>query len=199
MDGVPLVRLGRLPHRPDHAAADPGRALPRRGRITALIVWSGLWLAWRHRPVYAPSTPEQAALDRYRSALDPVRKLVFVAVPLVLGGFTGTAAASQWQNILLFLHREPFGVEDPEFGLDVGFFVFSLPFWQMLVSYSTLVLGLSLVGALVTHYIYGGLQLQAGPGAPGPRPRPGSTWRSSWPCCWWSAPAGTGSSASLCR
>ena len=136
------------------------------GAITALIVWSGLWLAWRHRPVYAPSTPEQAALDRYRSALDPVRKLVFVAVPLVLGGFTGTAAASQWQNILLFLHREPFGVEDPEFGLDVGFFVFSLPFWQMVVSYSTLVLGLSLVGALVTHYIYGGLQLQAGPGRP---------------------------------
>ena len=40
------------------------------GAITALIVWSGLWLAWRHRPVYAPSTPEQAALDRYRSALD---------------------------------------------------------------------------------------------------------------------------------
>ena len=134
------------------------------GAITALIVWSGLWLAWRHRPVYAPSTPEQAALDRYRSALDPVRKLVFVAVPLVLGGFTGTAAASQWQNILLFLHREPFGVEDPEFGLDVGFFVFSLPFWQMLVSFATLVLGLSLIGALLTHYIYGGLQLQGGPG-----------------------------------
>lgn len=134
------------------------------GALTGLAVWSGLWLAWRHRPVYAPSTPEQAALDRYRSALDPVRRLVFVAVPLLLGAFTGTAAASQWQTVLLFVHREPFGVQDPHFGIDVGFFVFSLPFWQMLVSFATLVLGLTLIGALLTHYIYGGLQLQGGPG-----------------------------------
>src|SRR5690606_20269307 len=105
------------------------------GVLTGLVVWSGLWLAWRHRPIYAPSTPEQAALDRYRSALDPVRKLVFIAVPAVLGLFAGTAAAAQWQTVLLFLNRQPFGEVDPHFGIDVGFFVFSLPFWQMLVSF----------------------------------------------------------------
>ena len=131
------------------------------GVLTGLVVWSGLWLAWRHRPIYAPSTPEQAALDRYRSALDPVRKLVFIAVPAVLGLFAGTAAAAQWQTVLLFLNRQPFGEVDPHHGIDVGFFVFSLPFWQMLVSFGTLVLGLSLIAALLTHYIYGGLQLQA--------------------------------------
>ncbi|WP_405038331.1 UPF0182 family membrane protein [Serinicoccus sp. LYQ131] len=130
------------------------------GALTGGIVWSGLWLAWRHRPIYAPSTPEQAALDRYRSALDPVRRLVFVAVPAVLGLFAGTAAAAQWQTVLLFINRQPFGEVDPEFGMDVGFFVFSLPFWQMVVSFGTLVLGLSLIGALLTHYIYGGVQLQ---------------------------------------
>ena len=129
--------------------------------LTAAIVWSGLWLGWRHRPIYAPSTPEQAALDRYRSALDPVRRLVFVAVPAVLGLFAGTAAAAQWQTVLLFLNRQPFGQEDPHHGIDIGFFVFSLPFWQMIVSFATLVLGLSLIGALLTHYIYGGIQLQA--------------------------------------
>ncbi len=128
--------------------------------VTGLVVWSGLWLGWRHRPIYAPSTPEQAALDRYRSALDPVRRLVFIAVPAVLGLFAGTAAAAQWQTVLLFIHRQPFGETDPEFGMDVGFFVFSLPFWQMVISFSTLVLGLSLIGALLTHYIYGGIQLQ---------------------------------------
>ena len=133
------------------------------GVLTAGIIWSGLWLAWRHRPIYAPSTPEQAALDRYRSALDPVRKLVFVAVPAVLALFVGTAAAAQWQTVLLFLNRQPFGEVDPHFGIDIGFFVFSLPFWQMLVSFGTLILGLSLIGALLTHYIYGGLQLQGQP------------------------------------
>ncbi|WP_237566013.1 UPF0182 family protein [Ornithinimicrobium cerasi] len=134
------------------------------GTVTALLVWASLWLAWRHRPIYAPSTPEQAALDRYRSALDPMRRLVFVAVPLVLGAFAGAAMSSQWQTVLLFIHRQPFGVEDPHFGMDVGFFVFALPFWQMIVSFATLVLGLSLIGALLVHYIYGGLQLQAASG-----------------------------------
>ena len=135
------------------------------GGLTALLVWASLWLAWRHRPVYAPSTPEQAALDRYRTALDPMRRLVFVAVPLVLGAFSGTAMSSQWQTVLLFLNRQPFGQEDPHFGLDIGFFVFSLPFWQMLVSFATLVTGLSVIAAVLTHYIYGGIQLQAGQGA----------------------------------
>ncbi|WP_238335829.1 UPF0182 family membrane protein [Serinicoccus kebangsaanensis] len=130
--------------------------------LTTAIVWSGLWLAWRHRPIYAPSTPEQAALDRYRSALDPIRRLVFIAVPVVLGLFAGTAAAAQWQTVLLFLHRRPFGEVDPHHNMDVGFFVFSLPFWQMVISFGTLVLGLSLIGALLTHYIYGGIQLQSG-------------------------------------
>ncbi|MFX0538275.1 UPF0182 family protein [Ornithinimicrobium sp. Y1847] len=132
--------------------------------VTGLVVWASLWLAWRHRPIYAPSTPEQAALDRYRAALDPMRKLVFVGIPLVLGAFAGTAAAAQWQTVLLFLNRQPFNQTDPHFGMDIGFFVFSLPFWQMLVSFATLILGLSLIGALLTHYIYGGLQLQAAQG-----------------------------------
>ncbi|WP_272950513.1 UPF0182 family protein [Ornithinimicrobium pratense] len=133
------------------------------GVFTAGLIWSALWLAWRHRPIYAPSTPEQAALDRYRSALDPVRRLVFVAVPTVLALFVGTAAAAQWQTVLLFINRQPFGEVDPHFEIDIGFFVFSLPFWQMLVSFATLVLGLGLIGALLTHYIYGGLQLQGQP------------------------------------
>ncbi|MDO5738885.1 MAG: UPF0182 family protein [Ornithinimicrobium sp.] len=135
------------------------------GGLTALIIWSALWIAWRYRPIYAPSTPEQAALDRYRSALDPMRKLVFILVPVVLGLFTGTAAASQWQTVLLFLNRQPFGQVDPHFGIDIGFFVFALPFWQMIVSFSTLVIGLAIMGALLTHYIYGGLQLQVARGA----------------------------------
>ena len=32
------------------------------GGLTALIAWASLWLAWRHRPIYAPSTPEMAPL-----------------------------------------------------------------------------------------------------------------------------------------
>ena len=39
----------------------------------------------------------------------------------------GAALASSWHRVLLFLNRVPFGVADPIFGNDVGFYVFVLP------------------------------------------------------------------------
>ena len=136
--------------------------------VTAALVWSSLWLAHKHRPIYAPSNPEQANLDRYRAALEPVRRIVFIAVPVVIGGFAGAAALAQWETVLLWLNRQPFGVDDAQFGKDVGFYVFTLPFLNVLVSFATLTLGVAVVGALLTHYVYGGVQLQT----PGQRTTP---------------------------
>ena len=45
--------------------------------------------AYSSRPVYAPTTPEQASLDQYREAVEPLRKVVMVAGPAVLGFFAG--------------------------------------------------------------------------------------------------------------
>ena len=68
-----------------------------------------------------------------------------------------------WRTFLLWANREPFGIKDPQFGLDVGFFVFTLPWLRFVVSFLTVVLVLAFVAAAFTHYVYGGLQL------PGPR------------------------------
>ncbi|MGB7449903.1 MAG: UPF0182 family protein, partial [Ornithinimicrobium sp.] len=138
------------------------------GAITGLALWSSLVIAYRQRPIYAPSSPEQANLDRYRAALEPVRKWVFLGVPIGLGAFTGAAAMAQWETVLLWLNRQSFGVKDAQFNMDVGFYVFTLPFLDALVSFATLVLGLALLGALMTHYVYGGIQLQS----PGDRTTP---------------------------
>ncbi|MGB3764123.1 MAG: UPF0182 family protein, partial [Ornithinimicrobium sp.] len=131
------------------------------GVVTGLVVWSSLTIAYRKRPIYAPSSPEQANLDRYRAALEPVRRLVFLGVPIALGAFSGAAAMAQWETVLLWLNRQPFDVTDEQFNMDVGFYIFTLPFLDVLVSFATLVLGLALLGALLTHYVYGGIQLQS--------------------------------------
>lgn len=138
------------------------------GLVTGLMVWSSLHIAYRKRPIYAPSSPEQANLDRYRAALEPVRKWVFIGVPIALGAFSGAAAMAQWETVLLWINRQPFNVTDAQFNMDVGFYVFTLPFLDVLVSFATLVLGLALLGALMTHYVYGGIQLQS----PGDRTTP---------------------------
>ena len=64
---------------------------------------------------------------------------------LVLGVFLsalmGLILSAQWPLVLRFFTAVPFGSTDPVFGRDVGFYVFSLPFYRMLHAW--------LLGALV--------------------------------------------------
>ncbi|HOF62926.1 MAG TPA: UPF0182 family protein, partial [Dermatophilaceae bacterium] len=129
------------------------------GVITGLLVWSSLWLGHRLRPIYAPSTPQQDALDRYRAALEPMRRLGTIVIPIVVGVATGLGAAQQWETFLLWRNQQPFGVTDPHFGMDVGFFIFALPWWTFLVAFLSMALILAAISAAFTHYVYGGLQL----------------------------------------
>ncbi|OJX97909.1 MAG: hypothetical protein BGO96_13440 [Micrococcales bacterium 73-15] len=122
-------------------------------------VYLNLQLAYRSRPVYAPTTPEQRNLDRYREAIEPLRRVALIAVPVVLGLFGGIAANSQWQTMLLWLNGEPFGEVDPQFGIDLSFYTFTLPAVRFWVSFLMAAVFLAAVGALVTHYLYGGLQV----------------------------------------
>jgi uncharacterized membrane protein (UPF0182 family) len=128
--------------------------------VMAAAVASSLLIGYRSRPIYAPVSAEQAGLDRYRESIEPLRRLVSVAVPLGLALFAGSAASQEWQTVLLWLNRVPFHQKDPQFHLDIGFFVFTLPWLQFLVGFFTAVVFLAAVAALVTHYLYGGLRLQ---------------------------------------
>ena len=123
------------------------------------LVASSLIIAHRTRPVYAPSTPQQEVLDRYREMIEPMRKVAVFVVPLLFGVFGGMAAAGQWQTALAFLNREDFGKEDPTFGMDIGFFVFTMPMLQFIASFVTMALVLALIAAALMHYIDGGVQL----------------------------------------
>ncbi|AKT52695.1 membrane protein [Arsenicicoccus sp. oral taxon 190] len=122
------------------------------------LTFSSIALGYRLRPVYAPVTDEQLALDRYRSMLDPLRRLAVWVVPAMLGIFSGTALASQWQTFLLWRNQVPFGVTDPEFGKDVGFFVFTLPWVRFVLDFTLMAFVLAAIVAALTHYLYGGLR-----------------------------------------
>src|SRR5262249_26406687 len=64
---------------------------------------------------------------------------------LALSLFLGAAFESNWWTFLLWLHRQPFHRVDPQFGQDVGFYVFTLPVWSALVSWLTGVFVLALL------------------------------------------------------
>ncbi len=129
--------------------------------ITAALVASSLLIAYRTRPIYAPVTAQQQNLDHYREAIEPLRKVAIVAVPAVLGLLAGTGAAGQWQTYLLWRNGSSFGTKDPQFHLDLSFFVFTLPWIRFLLGFLTMALVMALLAAAFTHYLYGGLQIQA--------------------------------------
>ncbi len=126
----------------------------------ALVIAGNLWLAHRLRPQLRPHSPEQATLERYRMLLSPRLGTWIALVSTLIGLFAGLSAQSRWSQWLLFRNGGSFGVKDPEFGVDIGFYVFQLPFWRYLLGVGFTVVVLSLLGALAVHYVFGGVRLQ---------------------------------------
>ncbi|WP_199562280.1 UPF0182 family membrane protein [Micromonospora deserti] len=126
----------------------------------AVIVGGNLWLAHRLRPRMRPHSPEQATLERYRMLLSPRLGTWIALAAGVVGLFAGLSAQSRWNQWLLFRNGGDFGVKDPEFGVDVGFYVFQLPFWRYLLGIGFTAVVLAVIGALAVHYIFGGVRLQ---------------------------------------
>jgi uncharacterized membrane protein (UPF0182 family) len=58
--------------------------------------------------------------------------IAVAAVALALCLLNGLGSVNQWDSILRFLNRRPFGVQDPIFLQDVAFYVFTLPVYRFL-------------------------------------------------------------------
>ncbi|WP_244929431.1 UPF0182 family protein [Nocardioides sp. W7] len=131
------------------------------GVVMALAVGASMYVAYRTRPLFHPNSPEQTGLDRYREAVTPIRTWLLVGISVVLGVFAGTSGVGQWRNYLLWRNGVDFDQEDAEFGRDIGFFVFDLPWLHFLVDFAMAVLVVSLIASLVVNYLYGGIRLQS--------------------------------------
>lgn len=124
-------------------------------------------LAHRHR-VSSKRGEAAANLRQYQDAIEPFKKLAFWLVALVLGIPAGLRLAEGWQTVLTWLNATPFGKADPIFGWDISFFVFTLPFLELVVSFLLHLVFLSLVVSIVASYLYGGLQVVPRPHATAP-------------------------------
>ena len=120
----------------------------------AIPVFFAIDIAYRKRPVYARLT---AQLDRYQELVEPLRRLIKWSLPAVFGLFGGFASATSWQQVLLWVNSAPTGQTDAEFGLDVSFFMFSLPFWQGVLGFASAVVLICLILGVATSYLYGGI------------------------------------------
>ncbi|MDD9152554.1 UPF0182 family protein [Plantibacter flavus] len=122
----------------------------------ALPVWLAIEIAYRTRPVYAKLSSQ---VDRYQQVVEPLRRLATYGIPALFGLFGGVAAASRWQLVLLWMNGTPSGTKDPQFNLDVSFYLFDLPFFQAVVAFSSAVVLIALIATAVVTYLYGGIRV----------------------------------------
>jgi len=121
----------------------------------AVPVWASIEIAFRWRPVYAKLNSQ---LDRYQQVIEPLRRLASFGVPAVLGLFAGVATASRWQLTLQYLNRTAFGQTDPQFGMDISFYLYDLPFWRGVVGFASAVVIVAGLAGIATSYLYGAIR-----------------------------------------
>jgi uncharacterized membrane protein (UPF0182 family) len=93
-----------------------------------------------------------------RTSIELPPRLLNLAVILISGGvalFLAIGFNSEWDTYLRFRYGGSFGISDPLFGVDVGFYVFHLPFYLLLQSSLTALTALTLAIVLGIYVFFG--------------------------------------------
>lgn len=139
-------------------------------RLSLGLIFTGLFfvlmlvnlvIADRLAPKFRPAGPEEELLERYHQAVGRRSGAVRVGVALLFAVIAGSGVSSQWDSWILFTHRVDFGVTDPLFDTDIGFYVFQLPFLSFVVNWLFAAFIIIFIVTVVAHYLNGGIRVQA--------------------------------------
>ncbi|MFW0792409.1 UPF0182 family protein [Gordonia sp. CPCC 205515] len=131
-----------------------------------LIVFGAIAMAYRSRPVFVPASGPNDPLARYRTTVMTRTRWFAVLPAVIIGLLSGLVAQGSWATVQTFLHGETFGQRDPQFGLDVSFYAFDLPFYRLILNLLFVVVVVAFFANLLTHYVFGGIRLGNANGGP---------------------------------
>ena len=116
-------------------------------------------LAPKVRPM-GPVSPEEEIVNRYQQVTARYQGRIRIGVAVFFALIAGIGVSSQWRNWILFTHRVNFGIKDPQFHKDIGFYVFQLPFIRFILDWLFAGLVIVLLVTAVAHYLNGGIRFQ---------------------------------------
>ena len=131
------------------------------GVLFGATIAGNLLLARRLAPPYRIPSAEEMVIERYRQAFLPYARPIILLAGVLLALVAGSAVASQWETVVLWRNAVPFGLADPHFGRDVGWFVFTLPMLELAESWLATLLTFAIVLSAAAHYLFGGIRPQA--------------------------------------
>jgi uncharacterized membrane protein (UPF0182 family) len=130
------------------------------GAAFFVALWVNLMVCDRLGATGPALDPEDELVRRYRQVIRPYSGRVYAGIAFVLGLVAASGTVGEWQNWILFRHGVNFGIRDPQFNKDIGFFVFKLPFLMFVVNWAVVSLIVILVITTVFHYLNGGIRAQ---------------------------------------
>lgn len=127
--------------------------------LAGLIVWLAGYFTWRNRPDDLGGMDLNSPVHQYRQVMERSVRSLLIGVPVIVGLFAGFIGQGTWRTVMLFLNQESFGVEDAQFGNDLGFYAFSLPMLRLLVDTFSVLLIIAFLIALFGHYLLGSIRI----------------------------------------
>jgi uncharacterized membrane protein (UPF0182 family) len=127
--------------------------------VALLYLWSNLRLAARNSATSRAGhlTSESTVAAKLDIEISPaVFKLATTAIAAVAALIFALIFYAQWDTYLRFRYGGSFGLSDPLFGVDAGFYLFRLPFYELLQD-SLTALALITLLAVLAFYAYFGL------------------------------------------
>ncbi|WP_280305834.1 UPF0182 family protein [Nocardia neocaledoniensis] len=126
------------------------------------VVFLAMWLAYRARPIFLPVARAEDPVAEVRAVVLRWPLRLGAGVAAGIGLLCGLVGQSRWETVQLFLRGGSFGRTDPQFGHDIGFYVFDLPFYRWLLSWGFALVVLAFLACLATHYLFGGVRVGGG-------------------------------------
>ncbi|MEM7140293.1 MAG: UPF0182 family protein [Actinomycetota bacterium] len=131
------------------------------GGIFFVFMWLNLYVTDRAAPTFRPAGPEEELLARYHDLVAGRKGLVRTGVSLLFSLVAAAGVSSNWESWLLFTNRQDFDIEDPQFGVDIGFYVFQLPFLTFVVGWAFAAFVIIFIITAISHYLNGSIRIAA--------------------------------------
>ncbi len=126
------------------------------------LMLGNLWLADRLSPpkLIPGEGPDAEIVGRFQRWRESRVWKVRLLVAGVFGLLLGVGVGGWWEDWLRFTNAEPFGIVDPVFGKDNGFYVFQVPFYRDLFAWGFQFVLMTTIVMAAVHYFNGGIQVQ---------------------------------------
>ncbi len=131
------------------------------GGLFFVFMWLNLLLTDRAAPTFRPAGPEEELLARYHDVVAGRKGLIRTGVAAVFALVASAGVSSHWDEWLLFNNRQDFGITDDQFGVDVGFYVFQLPFLSFVVGWAFASFVIIFILTAISHYLNGSIRIAA--------------------------------------